>query len=53
MPIRLPGGGTAAITAMARSPYPSPALLDATRHTAARVADRLARPDQPAARTVR
>jgi hypothetical protein len=53
MPIRLPGGDTAAITAMARSPYPSPALLDATRHTAARVADRLARPDQPAARTVR
>ncbi|MFC0548697.1 helix-turn-helix domain-containing protein [Kutzneria chonburiensis] len=41
MPIPLPGTGTAAITAMARSPHPSPTLLNATRQTAARVADRL------------
>jgi hypothetical protein len=52
MPIRLPGAGTAAITAIARAKHPSPALLDATRHAAARVADRLSRPDQSVARTV-
>jgi len=44
MPIRLPGAGTAAVTTMARCPHPSPALLSATRHTAARVADQLVAP---------
>jgi IclR family acetate operon transcriptional repressor len=45
MPIPLPGTGTATITTMARSEDPSPALLNATRQTAARVADRLGAPE--------
>ena len=53
VPIQLPGAGTVAITSIAHGTQPSPALLAATRLTAARVADRLARPGQSVARTVR
>jgi IclR family acetate operon transcriptional repressor len=53
VPIRLPGAGTAAISTMAHATQPPPALLTATRLTAARVADRLAPPDQSVAQIVR
>ncbi|MEV6604604.1 helix-turn-helix domain-containing protein [Kutzneria sp. NPDC051319] len=46
VPIPLPGKATAVITTMAHGAQPSPKLLNATCATAARVADRLALPEQ-------
>ncbi|REH43804.1 DNA-binding IclR family transcriptional regulator [Kutzneria buriramensis] len=42
VPIRLSGGATAAITTLVHGSQPSPALVDATRATAARITGRMA-----------